>query len=60
LKTTADLLLPDPDNMLTMLYTWQVGDCSDQEPYNGDFEAAMKGIKAKALVLPSQTDLYFP
>ena len=25
----------------------------------GDFDAAMKGIKAKALVLPSQTDLYF-
>ena len=30
-----------------------------QEPYNGDFDAAMKGIKAKALVLPSKTDLYF-
>ena len=42
-----------------MLYTWQAGDCSDQEPYNGDFGAAMKGIKAKALVLPGQTDLYF-
>ena len=25
----------------------------------GDFDAAMKGIKAKALVLPAQTDLYF-
>lgn len=25
----------------------------------GDFSAAMKGIKAKALVLPCQTDLYF-
>ena len=46
--------------MLAMLYTWQAGDCSNQEPYNGDFEASMKGIKAKALVLPSQTDLYFP
>lgn len=45
--------------MLTMLYTWQAGDCSAQEPYNGDFEAAMKGIKAKALVLPGKTDLYF-
>lgn len=42
-----------------MLYTWQAGDCSDQEPYNGDFDAAMKGIKAKALVLPGKTDLYF-
>ena len=42
-----------------MLYTWQSGDVSKQEPYNGDFEAAMKGIKAKTLVLPGKTDLYF-
>lgn len=42
-----------------MLHTWQAGDCSAQEPYNGDFDAAMKGIKAKALVLPGKTDLYF-
>jgi len=42
-----------------MAHTWQAGDCSAQEPYNGDFGAAMKGIKAKALVLPSKTDLYF-
>jgi len=42
-----------------MLYTWQAGDCSAQEPYNGDFRAAMQGIKAKALVLPGKTDLYF-
>jgi len=45
--------------MLVMLHTWQAADCSDQEPYNGDFSAAMKGIKAKALVLPCRTDLYF-
>jgi homoserine O-acetyltransferase len=68
----------DADNMLAMLYTWQAGDVSAQEPYNGmrasatvgapkaltssgigDFDAAMKGIKAKALVLPGKTDLYF-
>ena len=42
-----------------MLYTWQSGDVSKQGPYNGDFEAAMKGIKAKTLVLPGKTDLYF-
>ncbi|KAI7227320.1 homoserine O-acetyltransferase [Hortaea werneckii] len=50
----------DPENMLVMLHTWQAGDCSDQEPYKGDFAAAMKGVKAKALVLPCKTDLYFP
>ncbi|CRK44165.1 hypothetical protein BN1723_019410, partial [Verticillium longisporum] len=53
-------LSKDPENMLVMLHTWQAGDCSDQEPYNKDFELAMRSIKAKMLVLPGQTDLYFP
>lgn len=53
-------LSKDPENMLVMLYTWQAGDVSAQEPYNGDFDKAMKGIKAKTLVLPGKTDLYFP
>ncbi|PNY25587.1 Homoserine O-acetyltransferase [Tolypocladium capitatum] len=53
-------LSKDPENMLTMLHTWQAGDCSDQELYKGDFELAMRSIKAKTLVLPGKTDLYFP
>ncbi|KAL7930744.1 Alpha/Beta hydrolase protein [Trichoderma chlorosporum] len=53
-------LSKDPENLLTMLHTWQAADCSDQEPYNKDFELAMKSIKAKTLVLPGKTDLYFP
>ncbi|CAF9926187.1 hypothetical protein IMSHALPRED_006893 [Imshaugia aleurites] len=50
----------DPENMLVMLQTWQSGDCSMQEPYNGDFEKSLSSIKAKTLVLPAKTDLYFP
>lgn len=50
----------DPENLMVMLQTWQTADCSQQEPYNGDFEAAMRGIRAKTLTLPSKTDLYFP
>jgi homoserine acetyltransferase len=46
--------------MLTMLLTWQNGDVSKQKPYNGDFESAMTSIKAKTLILPAKTDLYFP
>ncbi|EON62322.1 homoserine O-acetyltransferase [Coniosporium apollinis CBS 100218] len=53
-------LSKDPENMLVMLHTWQAGDCSAQDPYNGDFKKAMQGIKAKALVMPGKTDLYFP
>ncbi|KAF5390300.1 hypothetical protein D9757_002834 [Collybiopsis confluens] len=50
----------DPENMLVMLHTWQAGDCSDQEIYGKNFQLAMKSIKAKTLVLPGKTDLYFP
>ncbi|KAK1063541.1 hypothetical protein LTR12_006652 [Friedmanniomyces endolithicus] len=53
-------LSKDPENMLVMAHTWQAADCSDQEPYNKDFAKAMEGIKAKALILPGKTDLYFP
>ncbi|OAL71878.1 homoserine acetyltransferase [Trichophyton violaceum] len=53
-------LSKDPENLLTMLQTWQNADISQQEPYNGNFQAALKGIKAKALVLPCRHDLYFP
>ncbi|KAH7166360.1 Alpha/Beta hydrolase protein [Dactylonectria macrodidyma] len=53
-------LSKDPENLLVMLHTWQSGDVSKQEPYNGNFEKAMAAIKAKTLVLPSKTDLYFP
>jgi len=53
-------LSKDPEDMLVMAHTWQAGDCSAQEPYGGDFNKAMQGIKAKALVMPAKTDLYFP
>lgn len=46
--------------MLVMLQTWQNSDCSQQAPYHGNFEEAMRSIKAQTLVLPSKTDLYFP
>lgn len=53
-------LSKDPENLLVMLHTWQAGDVSKQEPYNGNFEKAMASIKAKIIVMPSKTDLYFP
>lgn len=53
-------LSKDPENLLVMLRTWQAGDVSKQEPYNGDFKKALAAIKANTLVLPSKTDLYFP
>jgi homoserine O-acetyltransferase len=50
----------DANNLLTMLWTWQHGDISDNEIYHGDFVKALSAIKARAFVMPGQTDLYFP
>ena len=50
----------DPNNLLAMLWTWQNGDISANELYNGDYKAALGAIKAKTYVMPGQTDLYFP
>lgn len=49
----------DPENLLAMLQTWQNGDVSNQTPYAGDLQKALASIRARTLVLPSQTDLYF-
>ena len=50
----------DPNNLLTMLWTWQHGDISANELYGGDFKRALGAITAKAYVMPAETDLYFP
>jgi len=39
-----------------MLSTWQNGDTL----FKGDFIKALGAIKAKAIVMPASTDLYFP
>jgi len=43
-----------------MAWTWQNGDLSNNEIYKGDYKKALGAIKAKAYVMPGQTDLYFP
>jgi homoserine O-acetyltransferase/O-succinyltransferase len=50
----------DPNNLLAMLWTWQNGDISANDKFKGDFDKALGAIKAKAFVMPGQTDLYFP
>jgi homoserine O-acetyltransferase/O-succinyltransferase len=56
----GSFLLKDANNLLAMLWTWQNGNISDNELYKGDFKKALGAIKAKAYVMPAQTDLYFP
>lgn len=50
----------DANNLLTMAWTWQNGDISDNDLFKGDLKKALGAIKAKAYVMPGQTDLYFP
>lgn len=50
----------DANDLLTMLSTWQSADISANSLHNGDFPRALAAIKAKAIVMPCRTDLYFP
>ncbi len=53
-------LQQDANNILAMVATWQAGDISDNPLYQGDLKQALGAIKAKAFVMPSETDQYFP
>lgn len=56
----GDFLTKDANNVLAMIWSWQHGDISANSLYNGDFDLALASIKAKAIVMPGRTDLYFP
>ncbi|KAH8892172.1 homoserine acetyltransferase family protein [Thozetella sp. PMI_491] len=53
-------LTNDPDDLLVMLQTWQLADISATPQFSGVLETALRSIKAKVLVAPGETDLYFP
>lgn len=48
----------DPHNVLAMLWTGQFADISANPAYNGDFDEALKSIKALACVMPGRSDLF--
>jgi homoserine O-acetyltransferase len=50
----------DANNLLAMLWSWQHGDISANPVFNGDIGRALGAIKARALVMPGEMDLYFP
>ena len=49
----------DANDLLCKLWSWQQGDISRQPAYGGDFSVALKAIKAKAIVIVCDDDLYF-
>jgi homoserine O-acetyltransferase len=55
----ANFLRRDRRDLLAQLLTWQMGDISANDLYRGDLDMALSGIKAKVLLMPSATDLYF-
>ncbi len=55
-----DHLQWDANNLLAKIWTWQHGDISDNRVYRRDFKGALRAIRAKAIVMPCNTDLYFP
>ena len=55
-----DHLAWDANDLLAKLRTWQLGDISANERYEGDFERALGAIRARAILVPCTTDLYFP
>ncbi|WP_119071328.1 alpha/beta fold hydrolase [Rubrobacter indicoceani] len=50
----------DANNLLAMLWTWQNGDISRTPGFEGSYEDALATIRARALVMPAEKDLYFP
>jgi homoserine acetyltransferase len=53
-------LKKDANNLLAMLWTWQNGNIGNTPGFDGNFEKALGAIKAKAIVMPADIDLYFP
>lgn len=48
----------DANDLLTLLHTWQIADISTVRD-NGDLAKTLGAIKAKGLIMPCKTDLYF-
>ena len=49
----------DANDLLHKLWTWRKGDISANETYGGDLVRALGAIRARAIVMPASTDLYF-
>lgn len=50
----------DANDLLGKIHTWQTHNVGDTPGFQGDHKKALASITAKAVVLPCQTDLYFP
>ena len=53
-------LTKDANDLLSQATTWQTHNVGDTGEFSGDLEAALRSIEARVLMMPSETDLYFP
>lgn len=49
----------DANDLLAMLWTWQNADISNNEKYRKDLKSALGAIKSRAILMPSESDLFF-
>jgi homoserine O-acetyltransferase len=49
-----------PTIWLTLLRTWYDGNTAESPAYGGDFDLALRAIKARTVIMPGQHDSYFP
>jgi homoserine O-acetyltransferase len=49
----------DANNLLSKLKTWQLNNISNNPIYKGNYIKALKSIRAKAILMPCNQDLYF-
>ncbi|HXK19742.1 MAG TPA: alpha/beta fold hydrolase [Polyangiaceae bacterium] len=50
----------DANDLLCVLGSWQRANIADNPRYGGDIKAALAAIQARAIIMPSSSDLYFP
>jgi homoserine O-acetyltransferase len=55
----GNFLRRNGEDLLSMIDTWYQSDISDNTVYNGDLARALGAITARAIIMPSTTDLYF-
>jgi len=49
----------DANDLLCVLDSWQAADISDNRQFSGDFQRALRAISARAIIMPTEQDLYF-
>ena len=49
----------DANNLIALARTWQNNNVGNTPGFSGNYEKALKSIKAEVLYMPSETDMYF-